>query len=767
MRMSKNYVWATCLVVIASCVFMIMDAKADDVYYRWSRSGSTSVSSDCKTIHLDSGASACLTVRGAGRLTFSVKGGYAFYYKKDSESAIDITYNSARSISVDFSGDKDHTIEWYTTANPYFYYQEWGEVTSVMWKGSAVKYAALVEWDANGGTCGTTVSHVKHGGTVNTLPSATRTGFTFDGWYTKKDGGVKISNSYTVSSDMVFYAHWTALPNVEISPVSGTTFDDTLTVTIECSDENAAIYYTLDGSEPTAESTPYRRFRITGKTTVKAVAEKDGILGEVSVAHYALGNCAAPTISLADGSTFAHSNQVVSIVWNETDGILRYTLDGSEPTEESAEYTGTFQISETMTVKAKVFSDRYFDSDVVSATLTREWVQAATPIVSAAATFTGEKSRVTISCATDGAKMRYTLDGSTPNADSEVYEGAFYVTNSCTIKAYATMDDCTDSAVASVSVTKVWGAGDTMGVPSATFSDGGNTNWVRDAEVGMNGGESMRSGAIGNNQTSVLTATIKGKGTFSFWWKASCEDSGGYYDWDHAEFQVDGRTYYLDGETDWTQITHEFTTSGEHELQWIYYKDDAGKDGRDCVWIAAAQWEKDPIPEVGESPTVGDIEDALYGSRDARLMWRITTESGYASYHNWADKVCGQDFSKRQNVKDSPNAWLAYMLDAPGLVNRSAMESNDLSIISFAPLDEAEGVFELVVGIRGVEIGEDTTASRLAEALGVVGAAELNELAFTSEGLSTVLERTIDGKAKATVTPDGNPTSFFLRVKVR
>ena len=51
--------------------------------------------------------------------------------------------------------------------------------------------------------------------------------------------------------------------------------------------------------------------------------------------------------------------------------------------------------------------------------------------------------------------------------------------------------------------------------------------------------------------------------------------------------------------------------------------------------------------------------------------------------------------------------------------------------------------------------------------LGVEGAAELNESAFSSEGLSVTLERTADGKAKATVTPDGAPPAFFLRVKVK
>ncbi len=39
--------------------------------------------------------------------------------------------------------------------------------------------------------------------------------------------------------------------------------------------------------------------------------------------------------------------------------------------------------------------------------------------------------------------------------------------------------------------------------------------------------------------------------------------------------------------------------------------------------------------------------------------------------------------------------------------------------------------------------------------------------AFSPEGLAVSLNRTADGRAKATVTPDGEPLSFFLRVSVR
>ena len=47
------------------------------------------------------------------------------------------------------------------------------------------------------------------------------------------------------------------------------------------------------------------------------------------------------------------------------------------------------------------------------------------------------------------------------------------------------------------------------------------------------------------------------------------------------------------------------------------------------------------------------------------------------------------------------------------------------------------------------------------------GATELDESAFSSEGLSFTLQRTDDGKAKATVSPAVSPPSFFLCVKVK
>ena len=96
-------------------------------------------------------------------------------------------------------------------------------------------------------------------------------------------------------------------PNMPaISPQGGVVASWPLSVSMSCATEGATIHYTTDGTEPTAVSTVYSRFRITGRTTVKAVAIKNGVASEVAVAEFAAGQCADPVISPAGGTTFEH-----------------------------------------------------------------------------------------------------------------------------------------------------------------------------------------------------------------------------------------------------------------------------------------------------------------------------------------------------------------------------------------------------------------------------------------------------------------------------
>lgn len=79
------------------------------------------------------------------------------------------------------------------------------------WKGK--KYT--VTFDANGGTVSPASDTVTYGKKYYSLPTPTRTGgYTFDGWYTKKDGGTKVESDTTVTTaaNHPLYAHWHLTP---------------------------------------------------------------------------------------------------------------------------------------------------------------------------------------------------------------------------------------------------------------------------------------------------------------------------------------------------------------------------------------------------------------------------------------------------------------------------------------------------------------------------------------------------------------------------
>lgn len=74
--------------------------------------------------------------------------------------------------------------------------------------------------------------------------------------------------------------------------ISGTTpFAESTSATITCSTDGATIYYTVDGSTPTTSSTQYSEaLTLTGTTTVKAIAVKDGVSSSVTTRAFIKGS---------------------------------------------------------------------------------------------------------------------------------------------------------------------------------------------------------------------------------------------------------------------------------------------------------------------------------------------------------------------------------------------------------------------------------------------------------------------------------------------
>ena len=74
---------------------------------------------------------------------------------------------------------------------------------------TTIKYT--VTYNKNGGDCGQTTGYATSASAAVTLPTPTRSGYIFAGWYTAESGGTKVGgagDSYTPDANITLYAQW-------------------------------------------------------------------------------------------------------------------------------------------------------------------------------------------------------------------------------------------------------------------------------------------------------------------------------------------------------------------------------------------------------------------------------------------------------------------------------------------------------------------------------------------------------------------------------
>ena len=92
-------------------------------------------------------------------------------------------------------------------------------------------------------------------------------------------------------------------------------------------------------------------------------------------------------------------------------------------------------------------------ADIENNTFVVSLVPVATPEILPNGGEISKDQAIYIQCATDGAAIYYTIDGTDPSIESYIYEGEFYLAEDCTVKAIAMKDGMADSEIAEVSFT--------------------------------------------------------------------------------------------------------------------------------------------------------------------------------------------------------------------------------------------------------------------------------------------------------------------------
>lgn len=106
--------------------------------------------------------------------------------------------------------------------------------------------------------------------------------------------------------------------------------------------------------------------------------------------------------------------------------------------------------------------------------------------------------------------------------------------------------------------------------------------WIIDSDIHYSGSYSLRSGSIGNRQTSdvAITVYLPYSDTLTFYRRTSTEEN-----YDHLQFYVDNVQYDgWSGQAGWSRVRY-VLPQGRHRLLWRYRKDESGSHGDDCVWI--------------------------------------------------------------------------------------------------------------------------------------------------------------------------------------
>jgi Chitobiase/beta-hexosaminidase C-terminal domain/Fn3 associated/Bacterial Ig domain len=239
--------------------------------------------------------------------------------------------------------------------------------------------------------------------------------------------------------------------------LAGGTYHSPQTLILTDVTPGAIIYFTTDGSTPTALSTKYTApITIASTETVKAIAIAPGFypspVSSKAYVYVPLPPAAAPFFSLAGGTY--NSPQTLMITDSTPNSTIHYTTNGSTPTTLSTVYNGPITIASTETVKAIATAPGFDISPVSTKSYTYVPLSptAAPSFSLAGGTYTTPQS-LTLTDTTPGAVIHYTTNGSAPTANSTTYAGPITVASTETVKAIAIAPGFLISSVSSKAYT--------------------------------------------------------------------------------------------------------------------------------------------------------------------------------------------------------------------------------------------------------------------------------------------------------------------------
>lgn len=249
-----------------------------------------------------------------------------------------------------------------------------------------------------------------------------------------------------------------------LSPATGT-YTVGQHVTMSSPTAGATIYYTTDGTQPTAASTPYSsRLTLNMNTTLKVVAIQNGLGdSQITTETYTILNpVEAPTFTPPAGTYNAAQN--VTIASTTPGATIYYTTDGTTPSASGTIYNGPVTIGTSLVLRAIAVKGGMANSPVSIAAYTIQILKTANPVFTPNPGNFTTPLMISINSTTNGSIIKYTTDGSTPSqTNGTLYSTPVGIIATTSFKAIAMTNGYTDSDIINAAYTITLGDGDTDG----------------------------------------------------------------------------------------------------------------------------------------------------------------------------------------------------------------------------------------------------------------------------------------------------------------
>jgi hypothetical protein len=216
-----------------------------------------------------------------------------------------------------------------------------------------------------------------------------------------------------------------------LSYASGT-YASELDVTVVCVTPGATIHYTTNGVDPTptdATVASGSAVHVAETLSLKVRAFKDGQPpSDVTTGSYVLA-LGPPALSPGAGTYGSDLDVTITAAPGST---IRYTTDGTEPTERSSVYVSPVPVARALTIKAKAWRPGWTASGVSTHIYT---LKVLAPALAPNGGAFSAPTDVSVATTTPNAVVHHTLDGRDPTLDDPIVSGTVNINHSTTLRA--------------------------------------------------------------------------------------------------------------------------------------------------------------------------------------------------------------------------------------------------------------------------------------------------------------------------------------------